>query len=317
MPDEERPGEQGQQRWPRVSEYIVAAFRAGRTGVFANQTGLPAFVGSLVVVSVDRGQDMGRVLSKTLPGEQLPAEPEGVLLRAATDQDVERALENREFENRVLSYCAERVRMRALDMKLTACESQLDRRKVRIYFTAEQRTDFRALVRDLAAEFRTRIEMRQIGVRDDARHRDGAGICGRRLCCSAFLREFTSVTLRSVREQRLAPNPAKVSGSCSRLMCCLSYEAEFYRRADRIFPEDGSRHRLGNRSASVTGTDIFRETVRVAWEDGTEETLDLEEFHRRRRKQKSRREPGQDGVQDDGEAAEETRSKDNDRQGLE
>ncbi len=317
MHDEERAGEQGQQRWPRVSEYLVVAFRAGRTGVFANQTGLPAPSGSLVVVSVDRGEDMGRILSKLLPGEQLPSEPEGALLRIAGDEDMERARENREFEARVLSYCAERVRMRALEMKLTACESQLDRRRVRIYFTAEQRTDFRALVRDLAAEFRARIEMRQIGVRDDARHRDGAGICGQRLCCSAFLREFTSVTLKSVREQRLAPNPAKVSGSCSRLMCCLSYEAEFYRRADRIFPEDGSRHRLGNRNASVLSTDIFGETVRVAWEDGTEETLDIEEFHRCRRKQRSRREPGQDGVQDDGEAAEESRSKDSDRHGLE
>jgi len=275
--------------FPRAIEFIEVAFRARRLAVFANQTGSPADVGAMVVVSVDRGEDLGRVLAKYSQGVQLPSEPEGVLLRAATENDIVRMQANKEFEKRVLTYCSDRIRMRKLDMKLTGCESQLDRRRVRIYFTAEQRTDFRALVRDLAAEFRARIEMRQIGVRDDARHRDGVGICGQRLCCASFLREFSSVTLKSVREQNLAPNPAKVSGACSRLMCCLAYETELYRRAAKLFPEQGSRHKLGAQNATVTNVDIFREKVKVSWEDGSEESMDIEEFLRRRRKQRTRR----------------------------
>lgn len=274
---------------PRVLEYLELAFRARRLAIFSNATRIPVDVGDSVVVSVERGEDLGRVVMKYPPGVQLPSEPAGEYVRIATPQDVERASDNAAFERRVTDYCRERIRMRKLEMKLTGCESQLDRKRLRIYFTADQRTDFRALVRDLAAEFRTRIEMRQIGVRDDARHRDGVGICGQRLCCASFLREFSSVTLKSVREQNMAPNPSKVSGACGRLMCCLAYESEFYRRAARVFPDVDSRHRIGNRNATVVGCDIFADTVTVAWEEGPEETLDVAEFHRKRQKQKERR----------------------------
>lgn len=274
---------------PRILEYLELAFRARRLAIFSNTTRVPVDVGARIVVSVDRGEDLGRVVMKYPPGLQLPSEPSGEYLRIATRQDLDRAADNTSFEHRVTEYCRERIRTRKLDMKLTGCESQLDRKRLRIYFTADQRTDFRALVRDLAAEFRTRIEMRQIGVRDDARHRDGVGVCGQRLCCASFLREFSSVTLKSVREQNMAPNPSKVSGACGRLMCCLAYESEFYRRAARVFPEKDSKHRLGNRNATVLACDIFADTVTVAWEEGSEETLDVGEFHRRRQKHRERR----------------------------
>ena len=273
----------------KVLEYLEVAFRARRLSVFGNGTSVPVDIGTRIVVSVERGEDLARVVMKYLPGSPLPSEPVGEMLRRATPEDLRKASDNAEFEHRVAGYCRERIRMRKLDMKLTGCESQLDRKRVRIYFTADQRTDFRALVRDLAAEFRTRIEMRQIGVRDDARHRDGVGVCGQRLCCAAFLREFSSVTLKSVREQNMAPNPSKVSGACSRLMCCLAYESEFYRRASRVFPENGSVHRLGNRNATVLSCDIFDDTVTISWEEGPEETLDVAEFQRRRQRQKQRR----------------------------
>lgn len=266
-----------------IFEFIEVAFRARRLAVFSNSTGLPVEMGSTVVVSVERGEDLGRVVAKYPPDLPPPSEPIGSYARKALPADLEKAQANAEFEKKVLEYCAERIRTRRLDMKLTGCESQLDRRRVRIYFTAEQRTDFRALVRDLAAEFRTRIEMRQIGVRDDARHRDGVGICGQRLCCASFLREFSSVTLKSVREQNLAPNPSKVSGACSRLMCCLAYETEFYRRAARIYPANGTVHRIGSRTGTVLSTDIFAEKVTMTFEEGTEEVLDIEEFHRKRK----------------------------------
>ncbi len=274
-------------------ELLEVAFRARRLGLFSNP-GLPVDAGSLVVVSLERGEDLGRVVAKYRTGEPSPGEPMGSFLRVADASDLERAAANTEFEARVMAFCRERVKNRRLDMKLTGCESQLDRRKIRVYFTAEQRTDFRALVRDLAAEFRARIEMRQIGVRDEARHRDGVGICGLRLCCASFLREFTSVTLKSVREQNLAPNPSKVSGSCSRLMCCLAYETDFYRKAGRLFPEIGSRHVLDGRNAAVQACDIFHDRIVLAWEEGGSETLDIAEFHRRRSKGRPRR-PGEAG----------------------
>jgi cell fate regulator YaaT (PSP1 superfamily) len=288
---------------PRILEYLEIAFRARRLAVYGNSTRIPLDIGSRVVVSVERGEDLGKVVMKYLPGLPLPSEPAGEFLRIASPEDLERAADNAAFEKKVAEYCKERIRTRKLDMKLTGCESQLDRKRLRIYFTADQRTDFRALVRDLAAEFRTRIEMRQIGVRDDARHRDGVGVCGQRLCCAAFLREFSSVTLKSVREQNMAPNPSKVSGACSRLMCCLAYESEFYRRAARVFPEIASRHSLGDRNAAVLSCDIFHDTVTVSWEEGSEETLDIAEFHRRRQKQGKRRtgEPGSQGETGSGE----------------
>jgi cell fate regulator YaaT (PSP1 superfamily) len=293
---------EGVQQGPKVLEYLEVAFRARRLAVFGNGTAVPLEIGTMVVISVERGEDLGRVVMKYLPGLPLPSEPIGEFLRCATPEDLQKAADNSEYEGRVAEYCKERIRVRKLDMKLTGCESQLDRKRLRVYFTADQRTDFRALVRDLAAEFRTRIEMRQIGVRDDARHRDGVGVCGQRLCCASFLREFSSVTLKSVREQNMAPNPSKVSGACSRLMCCLAYESEFYRRAARVFPEKESRHRLGNRNATVLGCDIFDDTVTVAWEEGGEETLDIGEFHRRRQRQRQRR-AGEQDAQGEGDDA--------------
>ncbi len=268
---------------PRAFEVLEVAFKARRLGLYEASGIPPVNVGTFVVVSVERGEDMGRVVAKYTPLEALPGEIQGTVIRQADGSDRETAAANSEFEARVLAYCRERVRIRKLEMKLTGCEVQLDRRKVRIYFTAEQRTDFRALVRDMAAEFRARIEMRQIGVRDEARHRDGTGICGLRLCCSAFLRDFASVTLKSLREQNLAPNPSKVSGACSRLMCCLAYESEFYRRASRLFPEPGSSHRMDERTATVESCDIFHDTVTLSWERGPVETMDIAEFLRRRR----------------------------------
>lgn len=284
-------------------EYLEVAFRARRLGLFAN-TSMPVDVGAMVVVSVERGEDLGRVVCKYSTGDTVPGELQGSFARLADQTDLERLRANLAFEQKALDYCRERVRTRKLEMKLTGCESQLDRRKIRVYFTAEQRTDFRALVRDLAAEFRARIEMRQIGVRDEARHRDGVGICGLRLCCASFLREFTSVTLKSVREQNLAPNPSKVSGSCSRLMCCLAYETDFYRKAGKLFPEVGSRHRVDNRNAAVDSCDIFHDTITLSWEDGGSETLEIGEFHRRRGKGK----PGRPGDPETAEDASEHQS---------
>jgi len=265
-----------------VGEYFQLVFSAKRLDAFANTTDEPVGVGEMVVVAVDRGEDMGRVVSKSASRDPSTA-LYGSFLRKALPADLDAYAANREFETRVLEYTAERLSGRKLDIRLSACEAQLDRKKIRIYFTADQRTDFRGIVRDLASKFHARIEMRQIGVRDDARKKDGVGVCGRQLCCSSFLTQFRSITLKTVREQDLSPNPAKVSGVCSRLMCCLDYEAEFYQRAARLYPKPGSSVRLGRQTAEVTAVDIFRETVTLKMEDGSERAMEIDRFHEKRK----------------------------------
>jgi cell fate regulator YaaT (PSP1 superfamily) len=263
-------------------EILQLAFKSRRLAYYANKTGIPVDMGLYAVVSVDRGEDMGRVVAKLDPSQVNSEEIEGTFLRLPTDEDMDLFRSNREFELEVLEHCRKRVQVRNLDMRLTDCEAQLDRNRLRIFFTADQRTDFRGLVRDMASAFRARIEMRQIGVRDDAKHKDGVGICGRRLCCAGFLNDFKSITLKTVRDQGLSPNPSKVSGACSRLMCCLEYETEFYRRAQKTFPAEGTKHKLAGIQSVVRKSDIFNDSVSVVFEDGTEEVLDIEEFHRKR-----------------------------------
>ncbi|OPL18140.1 MAG: hypothetical protein AVO35_06450 [Candidatus Aegiribacteria sp. MLS_C] len=263
-------------------ELFRLLFSSKRLETYINLTPNPVSVGEMVVVSVDRGEDLGVVVAKYSPRDPV-ASISGHFLRMATPEDIRNYEENRDFEEKILKFCQKRISTRDMDMKLTGCEAQLDRRRIRVFFTADQRKDFRGLVRDLASKFHARIEMRQIGVRDDARQKDGVGICGRRLCCSAYLSHFRSITLRAAREQDLAPNPAKVSGVCGRLMCCLNYETEFYRKASRLYPQLGTKTTVGRREGRVSAVDIFRETVTLEMEDGEEKVMEIEKFHRRRR----------------------------------
>jgi cell fate regulator YaaT (PSP1 superfamily) len=279
-------------------ELFRLLFNSKRLETFINLSNAPVPVGELVVVSADRGEDIGIVIAKYNPRDPV-ASINGHFIRKASPDDLQKDRENREFEARVLKFCKERVTTRSMDMKLTSCESQLDRRKLRIYFTADQRKDFRGLVRDIASKFHARIEMRQIGVRDDARQKDGIGMCGKRLCCAAYLSHFRSITLKTAREQDLAPNPSKVSGVCGRLMCCLNYESDFYRKASKLYPQLGSRARIGKREGIVTSVDIFRETVSLQMEDEEEKVMDIEKFHRRKKplmkpQEKGKKDPEQD-----------------------
>ena len=264
-------------------EVLQLAFKARRILKFANRTKNLVNMGDMAVVSVDRGEDLGRVVAKLPPTVSNMERIDGNLLRIATDIDMENFRSNSDFEKEVLEHCETRIKVRNIDMRLTDCEAQLDRNRIRLFFTADQRTDFRGLVRDMASAFRARIEMRQIGVRDDAKYKDGVGICGRQLCCAGFLNEFKSVSLKSVRDQHLSPNPSKVSGACSRLMCCLEYETEFYHKASKTYPRIGLKLKVNGLHASVKETDIFVENVTLLWEEsGVEEILTIEDFHRRR-----------------------------------
>lgn len=195
-------------------------------------TGTTVGRGDYVVVQTERGAVLGEVVQRvdsySPPGEKSPYSR---IVRAATADDIRAHQENARRETDAHSFCMKRIEDRALPMKLARTEVLLDRSKAVFYFTADGRIDFRELVKDLAHELRTRIEMRQIGVRDEARMIGGIGPCGKNLCCASFLSDFEPITVKMAKDQKLALNPAKLSGVCGRLMCCLIYEHESYNRA--------------------------------------------------------------------------------------
>ena len=197
--------------------------------------------GSQVVVETARGVECGEVV---IPNKEVAEEtiikPLKPVLRPATQEDIRRSKENAEKEKRAFKLCQEKIAAHKLDMKLVDVEYTFDNSKILFYFTADGRVDFRELVKDLASVFRTRIELRQIGVRDEAKMLGGLGICGRPFCCSTFLGEFQPVSIKMAKEQSLSLNPVKISGTCGRLMCCLKYEQEAYEDLLRTTPKVGA-----------------------------------------------------------------------------
>ncbi len=225
----------------------------------------PVRYGDSVIVETARGVEFGKVV---LPVREVPDEeikqPLKEVLRIATAEDVERERSNREKEEKAFRICQEKIRAHELDMKLVSAEYTFDNSKLLFYFTADGRIDFRDLVKDLAGVFRTRIELRQVGVRDETRIMGGIGTCGRPLCCHTFLHEFAPVSIRMAKEQNLSLNPTKISGTCGRLMCCLKNEQETYEYLNRGLPRkgDGATTPDGY-SAEVQSVNILRQTVRV------------------------------------------------------
>lgn len=205
----------------------VAFKRSGKIYDFTSE-GNTARRGDFVVVETEKGEDIAVVI---LPEREISVSDQQEMkkiVRVATEEDVRMAAENRKDEPKAFEVCKRFVTKHELDMKLLSAEYTLDRSKLTFYFTADGRIDFRALVRDLARVFRTRIEMRQIGVRDATKMIGGFGICGREFCCSSFLRKFDNISIKMAKDQNLILNPSKISGVCGRLMCCLMYEKEGY-----------------------------------------------------------------------------------------
>ena len=196
--------------------------------------------GDKVIVETARGVEFGSVVSgiKEVPNESI-MQPLKSVIRIATEEDKRNEERNREKEKEAFKVCLEKIREHNLDMKLINAEYTFDNNKVLFYFTAEGRIDFRDLVKDLAAVFRTRIELRQIGVRDETKIRGGIGICGRPLCCHTYLSEFAPVSIKMAKEQNLSLNPTKISGVCGRLMCCLTNEEETYEELNSRLPAIG------------------------------------------------------------------------------
>lgn len=220
--------------------------------------------GDGAIVETARGVEFGMVAA----GPQEVEESEIVaplkkVVRKATKQDIDQLAANKEKEENAFQTGLEKIAAHDLPMKLVGVEQTFDGNKIIFYFTADGRIDFRELVKDLASVFRTRIELRQIGVRDEAKMIGGLGCCGRELCCSVWLSDFASVSIRMAKDQNLSLNPTKISGICGRLMCCLKYENESYEQAREDFPETGSMVGTPDGEGKVAGINIFKNTVSV------------------------------------------------------
>ena len=221
--------------------------------------------GDNVIVETARGVEYGRVVSgpKEVKDEEV-VQPLKSVIRVATEQDRKVEEKNREKEKDAFKICLEKIRKHGLDMKLIDAEYTFDNNKVLFYFTADGRIDFRELVKDLAAVFRTRIELRQIGVRDETKIRGGIGICGRPLCCNTYLSEFAAVSIKMAKEQNLSLNPTKISGVCGRLMCCLTNEEETYEELNSQLPTMGDTVTTPEGlSGTVHSLSVLRKLVKV------------------------------------------------------
>ncbi len=220
-----------------------------------------------VIVETIRGIEFGEVVLgiREVPEEQIVA-PLKKVLRVASEEDKKIYWDNKNKERDALAICLQKVQQHNLDMKLIDVEYTFDNNKIIFYFTADGRVDFRELVKDLASVFKTRIELRQIGVRDEAKMIGGIGPCGRALCCSSFLGDFAPVSIKMAKEQSLSLNPAKISGICGRLMCCLKYEQEAYEYARRIVPRIGSIVDTAEGKGEVVGNNLLKEQVKVMLE---------------------------------------------------
>ena len=238
--------------------------------------------GDFVIVETARGIEFGEVVTpvREINDEQLTS-PLKQVVRIATAQDVQHAQENKANEKEAYAICQKKISEHKLDMKLVSVEYTFDNSKILFYFTANGRVDFRSLVKDLAAVFKTRIELRQIGVRDEAKMLGGLGPCGRPVCCGAFLGDFQPVSIKMAKEQNLSLNPTKISGVCGRLMCCLKFEEDHYEQTSKRMPKLGKEAETPEGKGTVIDLNILKETVtvRIVKGDSSEiKTFPLEEI---------------------------------------
>ncbi len=272
-----------------MPQLIEVAFKGNRKEFFLWEGETAPPVRSAVVVDADRGEDIGHVHAT---GELAEKRAKGTAhgphegpveffaRRIANDDEMARLKELREDDEAVRRKAMERVHANSLQMKLSDAEWRWDRRKLTIFFTAEKRVDFRTLVRELASLFRTRIELKQIGVRDEAKRLGGIGRCGREYCSASWLPELRPVNLGVAKDQRLSLNPSQISGACGRLMCCLRYEHEFYVQQRRRFPKEGKIVTTALGEEKVIGNDIFREQVTLRNSEGETRIVALGDLRR-------------------------------------
>ncbi len=258
---------------------VEVVFKGERRAVYRNRAELDINKGDFVVVEAERGKEMGEV---SLAGglvrlKRGKGEAKNVI-RIALPEDLKLYEDLKAKADEAFKTCHNKITEHKLDMKLVDAEVQFDSSKMTFFFTASQRIDFRELVKDLAALYRTRIELRQIGVRDEAKRIGGCGICGKKQCCSAFLEEFEQITTQMAKDQMLSLNPTKISGNCGRLLCCLRYEQDRYCEVSAHFPAMGSSVVIEGKTGLVNYINIFKELGQVRFEDGTFEWFPVETF---------------------------------------
>ncbi|MGN0451704.1 MAG: stage 0 sporulation family protein [Acutalibacteraceae bacterium] len=241
-----------------MTEVISVKFKDGGRAYYFDPCGIKVKIGDSVIVETQNGTEFGTVSAENREVEDdMIVKPLRKTLRLATDRDFKRLDENRKKEAEAFKICEERIVSHKLDMKLVSVEYSFDSNKIVFFFTSDGRVDFRELVKDLASRFHTRIELRQIGVRDEAKLLGGLGICGQPYCCKRFLSDFQPVSIKMAKEQGLSLNPTKISGSCGRLMCCLNYEQDAYEYLNSFTPNVGATVKTAEGLATVTDVNLI------------------------------------------------------------
>ena len=252
-------------------EIISVRFKSGGKQYYFNPNGVQVTAGQGVIIETARGVERGEcVMGNTMMDEIEIIQPLRPMLRLETEEDKATLQANKEKEAKAFRICQEKIARHGLDMKLVEVEYSFDGSKILFFFTSEGRVDFRALVKDLASVFHTRIELRQIGVRDEAKMLGGLGICGRPFCCCGFLDEFQPVSIKMAKTQSLSLNPTKISGTCGRLMCCLKYEQDAYEDAASRMPKAESFVETPDGVGTVAQINLLKETVKVKLDESTE-----------------------------------------------
>ncbi len=254
-----------------MPDLYLVEFKGNRREFYFNKFYHSLKLNDYVVVQAERGEDMGHLLNRIEKDSTFSfVEKPRSILRPANDEDMANLNKNRDDESSAWDNAVRLIDQHKLEMQLVDIEYQYDRNKMTFYFTADHRVDFRALVRDLASEYKTRIELRQIGVRDEAKRIGGQGICGHQQCCSRFLRNFEPISTQDAREQGLSLNPSKISGNCGRLLCCLKYEVDYYAMTRSRYPDPGEPYTVDGKNGVVDRINVFEDYMVVKLEDGEE-----------------------------------------------
>lgn len=245
-------------------EIVGVGFKNAAKTYYFDPEGKAYTFGDLVVVETARGMELGHILipNREVEDEDIVA-PLKPILRIATEEDLEMYRQNLEKHDEAMEVCKEKIQKHNLEMKLIDAEFMIDGSKLVFYFSADGRVDFRNLARDLASYFKIRIELRQIGVRDEAKMLGGIGICGRPLCCNKWLHDFQPVSIKMAKQQNLSLNPSKISGSCGRLMCCLNFEDNTYKELRKGMPNENERIETPDGLAKVVAIDLFRGIIKT------------------------------------------------------
>lgn len=261
-----------------TTQIVEVAFKAGRIGIFANPAKIEIKPEDYIIVEADKGFDLGKALQiGRTSGYQIDEDIKNVI-RLATEADLQKFEANRPLEDKALRVCKEKILKHGLNMNLVDTEYQWDHNKLTFYFTSDERVDFRKLVRDLAAQYRTRIELRQIGVRDAARHVGGYGACGCQLCCTMFLKKFENITTQYMKDQLIPMNPSRLTGICGRLKCCLAFEKDYYVEELNKYPSLEEIVETPGGRGIVEKIDIFNGFIYIRLENNDIEKFSFEQL---------------------------------------